>query len=271
MAEPLAGPGAAGGRAGWRLRPARRPPPALRGLRHGRARLPRGQGAARPPSCRPARARVTLSCCRSAAAPTGRTAAGCAGVRVIRADRLDEATFRPPGWPARPGWPCCTRTTWATCTPRSAPRRSSQRVRLVLRMFNSTLANGVRQTLPRLGGALRRLDGRAGLRGRRARRGRPDPLPARADDAATWPGGPTSDPQDVVCGLAAPSEPQDRSGCCRPTQAGADLVLAEATGQPPGTEVAARRLVRARGGAGRSRWCSAARYAASPPARSASR
>ena len=95
----------------------------------------------------------------------------------------------PPGRPgrARTGWPCCTRTTWATCTPRSAPRRSSPRLRLVVRMFNTSLANGVRQLFPDSAVLSDASMAAPGLRGRRARRGRPDPLPARRAHALRGP------------------------------------------------------------------------------------
>ena len=56
-------------------------------------------------------------------------------------------------------------------------------------------------------------------------------------------------PEDVVCGLADTRDNQIK--VLPPADAETDLVLAEATGQPAGTEIAARRLVEARR---RGRW-----------------
>ncbi len=52
-------------------------------------------------------------------------------------------------------------------------------------------------------------------------------------------------PEHVVCGLADTTDP-NQLRVLPDDEERADLVLAEATGQPPGTEVAARRIVRAR-------------------------
>ncbi|MEV4197276.1 NAD-binding protein [Micromonospora globbae] len=167
------------------------------------------------------------------------------GVRVVRSDRLDEATFRAANLPGAAGVALLDQDDVGNLHAALCAQAVDRHVRQVLRMFNGTLADGVRTLLKApvevlsdaemaapafVAAALGEVDPT-----HFQHRGRTLRLARRADVRE----------QDVVCGLADQSDPQ-RMVLLPADPSTADLVLAEATGQPPGTEVAARRLVRAR-------------------------
>ncbi|MFI7217698.1 potassium channel family protein [Micromonospora maritima] len=166
------------------------------------------------------------------------------GVRVVRADRLDEATFRRAGLADAAGLALLHQDDVGNMHAALCAQEVEPRLRLVVRMFNTNLADGLRQLFPDsavlsdasmaapafVAAALGEL---APTHFRHA--GRTLYVARRADVR----------PQDVVCGLAVTGDPE-LVRVLPADEAAADVVLAEATGQPPGTELAARRLVRAR-------------------------
>ncbi|MEV4659071.1 NAD-binding protein [Micromonospora sp. NPDC049301] len=174
----------------------------------------------------------------------GPDVAGLRGVRVVRSDRLDVATFEAAGLAGATGLALLHQDDVGNLHAALCAQAVDQRVRQVLRMFNGTLADGVRKLLKAPVEVLSDAE-MAAPAFVAAALGEVDPssfqhrdktlrVARRADVRA----------QDVVCALADVSE--QGVELLPAEQAGADLVLAEATGQPPGTEVAARRLVRAR-------------------------
>lgn len=166
------------------------------------------------------------------------------GVQVVRADRLDEATFRSAGLAGADGLALLHQDDVGNMHAALCAQEVEPRLRLVVRMFNTSLANGVRQLFPDsavlsdasisapafVAAALGEL---APTHFRHA--GRTLYVARRADVR----------PQDVVSGLAVTTDPE-LVRVLPADESSADVVLAEATGRPPGTELAARRLVRAR-------------------------
>ncbi|MFC0030807.1 NAD-binding protein [Micromonospora chaiyaphumensis] len=166
------------------------------------------------------------------------------GVQVVRADRLDEATFRRAGLAGADGLALLHQDDVGNMHAALCAQEVEPRLRLVVRMFNTSLANGLRQLFPDsavlsdasisapafVAAALGEL---APTHFRHA--GRTLYVARRADVR----------PQDVVSGLAVTTDPE-LVRVLPADEASADVVLAEATGRPPGTELAARRLVRAR-------------------------
>lgn len=166
------------------------------------------------------------------------------GVRVVAADRLDEATFRRAGLADADGPALLHQDDVGNMHAALCAQEVEPRLRLVARMFNTNLADGLRQLFPGsavlsdasmaapafVAAALGEL---APTHFRHA--GRTLYVARRADVR----------PQDVVCGLAVTTDPE-LVRVLPADEATADVVLAEATGRPPGTELAARRLVRAR-------------------------
>ncbi|MET8833769.1 NAD-binding protein [Micromonospora sp. NPDC004540] len=166
------------------------------------------------------------------------------GVQVVRADRLDEATFRRAGLSGADGLALLHQDDVGNMHAALCAQEVEPRLRLVVRMFNTSLANGVRQLFPDsavlsdasisapafVAAALGEL---APTHFRHA--GRTLYVARRGD----------VQPQDVVSGLAVTTDPE-LVRVLPADEASADVVLAEATGRPPGTELAARRLVRAR-------------------------
>ena len=166
------------------------------------------------------------------------------GIQVIRADRLDEATFRRAGLAGADGLALLRQDDVGNMHAALCAQEVEPRLRLVVRMFNTSLANGVRQLFPDsavlsdasmaapafVAAALGEL---APTHFRHA--GRTLYMARRADVR----------PDDVVCGLAVTTDP-DLIRVLPADEPAADVVLAEASGQPAGTELAARRLVRAR-------------------------
>ncbi|MFG3302455.1 NAD-binding protein [Micromonospora chersina] len=166
------------------------------------------------------------------------------GIQVVRADRLDEATFRSAGLAGADGLALLHQDDVGNMHAALCAQEVEPRLRLVVRMFNTSLANGVRQLFPDsavlsdasisapafVAAALGEL---APTHFRHA--GRTLYVARRADVR----------PQDVVSGLAVTTDPE-MVRVLPADESSADVVLAEATGRPPGTELAARRLVRAR-------------------------
>ncbi|MEV6366566.1 NAD-binding protein [Micromonospora musae] len=167
------------------------------------------------------------------------------GVRVVRSDRLDEATFRAANLAGAAGLALLHQDDVGNLHAALCAQAVDKHVRQVLRMFNGTLADGVRTLLQApvevlsdaemaapafVAAALGEVDPT-----HFQHRGRTLRVARRADVRE----------QDVACGLADRRDPQ-RVLLLPSDPSTADLVLAEATGQPPSTEVAARKLVRAR-------------------------
>ncbi|MEW2380915.1 NAD-binding protein [Micromonospora sp. NPDC047707] len=190
-----------------------------------------------------ARIRVTLVVPerRRTDSPDGRD---IEGVEVIRADRLDEVTFRRAGLVGADGLALLHQDDVGNMHAALCAQEVEPRLRLVVRMFNTGLANGVRQIFPDSAvlsdASMAAPAFVAAALGEVApthfRHGGRTLYVARRDDVR---------PQDVVCGVADTTDPQEVRVLPADERA-ADVVLAEATGAPPGTEVAARRLRRAR-------------------------
>ncbi|ASW56976.1 NAD-binding protein [Plantactinospora sp. KBS50] len=166
------------------------------------------------------------------------------GIKWIEADRLDERTLRRAGLAGATGLALLHQDDVGNIHAALCAQAVEPRLRIVLRMFNTGLANGVRRLLPDttvlsdaamaapafVAAALGEVDPTHFRHG-----GRTLHVARRADVPA----------EAVVCGLADTSDP----GRLRVLPADADradVVLAEANGQPVGTEVAARRIARDR-------------------------
>ncbi|KAB1926372.1 TrkA family potassium uptake protein, partial [Micromonospora sp. ALFpr18c] len=175
----------------------------------------------------------------------GPDVAGLRGVRVVRSERLDVATFEAAGLAGATGLALLHQDDVGNLHAALCAQAVDQRVRQVLRMFNGTLAEGVRKLLKAPVEVLSDAE-MAAPAFVAAALGEVDPSSFQHRDK-TFRVARRADvrPQDVVCALAHGGDEQGVE-LLPAEQAGADLVLAEATGQPPGTEVAARRLVRAR-------------------------
>ncbi|MEU7956427.1 potassium channel protein [Micromonospora humida] len=166
------------------------------------------------------------------------------GVQVIRADRLDEDTFRRAGLAGADGLALLHQDDVGNMHAALCAQEVEPRLRLVVRMFNTSLANGLRQLFPDSAvlsdASMAAPAFVAAALGEVApthfRHGGRTLYVARRADVR---------PADVVCGLAVTTDPELVRVLPADEQA-ADVVLAEATGQPAGTELAARRLVRAR-------------------------
>lgn len=164
------------------------------------------------------------------------------GVRVIRADRLDEATFRAAGLVGAKGLALLDQDDVGNIHAALCAQEVEPSLRVVMRMFNTNLATGVRRLFPDL--AMLSDASMAAPAFVAAALGEVAPTHFRRD-GRTLHVARRSDvrPEDVVCGLA---DTRDEHRLRLLPDADADLVLAEATGQAPGTEIAARRLVQAR-------------------------
>ncbi|MFU8853282.1 NAD-binding protein [Micromonospora sp. SL1-18] len=166
------------------------------------------------------------------------------GVQVVLADRLDEAAFRRAGLAGADGLALLHQDDVGNMHAALCAQEVEPRLRLVVRMFNTSLANGLQQLFPDsavlsdasmaapafVAAALGEL---APTHFRHA--GRTLYAARRADVR----------PPDVVCGLAVTTDPE-LVRVLPADEAAADVVLAEATGELAGTELAARRLARAR-------------------------
>ncbi|MFY1625322.1 NAD-binding protein [Micromonospora sp. WMMD735] len=166
------------------------------------------------------------------------------GVQVVRADRLDEDTFRRAGLAGADGLALLHQDDVGNMHAALCAQEVEPRLRLVVRMFNTSLANGLRQLFPDSAvlsdASMAAPAFVAAALGEVApthfRHGGRTLYVARRADVR---------PADVVCGLAVTTDP-DLVRVLPADEQAADVVLAEATGQPAGTELAARRLVRAR-------------------------
>lgn len=166
------------------------------------------------------------------------------GVEVVRADRLDEVTFRRAGLAGADGLALLHQDDVGNMHAALCAQEVEPRLRLVVRMFNTGLANGVRQIFPDSAvlsdASMAAPAFVAAALGEVApthfRHGGRTLYVARREDVR---------PPDVVCGVADTRDPQ-QVRLLPADERAADLVIAEATGTPPGTELAARRLVRAR-------------------------
>jgi Trk K+ transport system NAD-binding subunit len=166
------------------------------------------------------------------------------GIRVVRADRLDEEAFREARLDRADALALVHQDDVGNLHAALCAQEVNKDLRLVIRMFNPNLASGVRRLFADCAvmsdAAMAAPTFVAAALGEVAPShfrlsGRTLHLAKRADVR----------PQDVVCGLA------DTSAAGGPVvlpgdQDTADLVLAEATGRPVGTVVAARRIVRER-------------------------
>ncbi|MFJ8580532.1 NAD-binding protein [Micromonospora sp. NPDC093277] len=166
------------------------------------------------------------------------------GVQVVLADRLDEATLRRAGLAGADGLALLHQDDVGNMHAALCAQEVDPRLRLVVRMFDTSLANGLRQLFPDAAvlsdAAMAAPAFVAAALGELApthfRHGGRTLYAARRADVR---------PRDVVCGLAVTTDPE-LVRVLPADEAAADVVLAEATGRPAGTELAARRLARAR-------------------------
>ncbi|WBB78929.1 NAD-binding protein [Micromonospora sp. WMMD882] len=166
------------------------------------------------------------------------------GVDVVRADRLDTATFRRVGLADAAGLALLHQDDVGNLSAALCAQEVEPKLRLVVRMFNTGLANGVRQIFPDsavlsdatmaapafVAAALGEV---APTHFRHAGR---TLYVAHRDDVR---------PEEVVCAVADTRDPREVR-LLPADESTADVVLAEATGRAPGAELAARRLARAR-------------------------
>ncbi|MEU5548335.1 MULTISPECIES: TrkA family potassium uptake protein [unclassified Micromonospora] len=166
------------------------------------------------------------------------------GIEVVPADRLDEATFRRAGLAGAAGLALLHQDDVGNMQAALCAQEVEPRLRLVVRMFNTGLANGVRQIFPDSSvlsdASMAAPAFVAAALGEVApthfRHGGRTLYVARRDDVR---------PSEIVCGVADTRDPQ-QDLVLPADDEDADVVLAEAVGRPAGTELAARRLVRAR-------------------------
>lgn len=166
------------------------------------------------------------------------------GIEVIQADRLDEVTFRRARLDRAEGLALLHQDDVGNMHAALCAQEVQPSLRLVVRMFNTSLANGVREIFPDSAvlsdAAMAAPAFVAAALGEVApahfRHGGRTLYVARRVDLRD---------EDVVCPVADTRDPREVR--VLPTDdSAADVVLAEAAGTPPGTEVAARRLRRAR-------------------------
>ncbi|RKR88888.1 Trk K+ transport system NAD-binding subunit [Micromonospora pisi] len=176
--------------------------------------------------------------------PEGPDIRATRGIRVVVAERLDEETFRSAGLVGADGLALMHQDDVGNIHAALCAQAVEPRLRLVLRMFNTGLGNSVRPLFADC--AVLSDASMAAPTFVAAALGEPTPthfrfrgrtlVVARRKDVR---------PEHVVCGLADTDDAR-HVRLLPSDQTTADLVLAEATGQPPGTEVAARRIIRAR-------------------------
>ncbi|HEY3006617.1 MAG TPA: NAD-binding protein [Micromonosporaceae bacterium] len=166
------------------------------------------------------------------------------GVRVVKVDRLDEEAFRRAELERADALALVHQDDVGNLHAALCAQEVNANVRLVIRMFNTNLASGVRRLFADCAvmsdASMAAPAFVAAALGEVAPshfrlHGRTLHLAKRADVR----------PEDVVCGLADTS-PSGTSVVLPADQNSADLVLAEATGRPVGTVVAARRIARDR-------------------------
>lgn len=166
------------------------------------------------------------------------------GIRVVRADRLTEDTFRAAGLAGAAGLALLHQDDVGNIHAALCAQDVDPKVRLVLRIFSTRLGSGVK----RLFGNCEVMSDAAMAAPAFVAAALGEPAPtnfrhagrtlyvARRDEVA---------PGTVVCGLAD-TRVRNNPRVLPADQGEADLVLAEATGRPPGTVVVARRLARRR-------------------------
>ncbi|GIF77078.1 NAD-binding protein [Asanoa siamensis] len=165
------------------------------------------------------------------------------GIRVIHADRIDEAALRTAGLETAAGLALMQQDDVGNIHAALTAHEINARVRVVMRMFNTGLGYGVKRLL----GDCEVLSDAA--------MAAPTFVAAALGEVAptnfhhygrTLVVAPRADvlPERVICGLADTSDPGHPVMLPAPERA--DLVLAEATGVRPATEVAAGRIARAR-------------------------
>ena len=156
------------------------------------------------------------------------------GVRVIRADRLDEATFRNAGLVGARGLALLDQDDVGNIHAALCAQEVEPSLRVVMRMFNTSLASGVRRLFPDL--AMLSDASMAAPAFVAAALGEVAPTHFRHDSRTLYVARRADvRPEDVVCGLADTRDNQIK--VLPPADAETDLVLAEATGQPAGTEL----------------------------------
>jgi Trk K+ transport system NAD-binding subunit len=171
------------------------------------------------------------------------------GVRVIRADRLDERTFRSAGLAGAAALALVMPDDVVNLHAALCAQAVEPDLRLVIRMFNTGLGYGVRRLFADC--AVLSDAGMAAPAFVAAALGEVAPTHVRLAGRTLYVARRADvQPQHVICALTAadgagrvdvlPADPAPETQ--RPT----DLVLAEATGRPAGQTLAARRLIRAR-------------------------
>ncbi|MFU8874882.1 NAD-binding protein [Micromonospora sp. SL4-19] len=166
------------------------------------------------------------------------------GVQVVLTDRLDEAAFRRAGLAGADGLALLHQDDVGNMHAALCAQAVEPRLRLVVRMFNTSLANGLRQLFP--DSAMLSDASIAAPAFVAAALGELAPTHFRHDGRTLYAARRADvPPRDVLCGLAVTTDP-DLVRVLPADEETADVVLAEATGQLAGTELAARRLVRAR-------------------------
>jgi Trk K+ transport system NAD-binding subunit len=176
--------------------------------------------------------------------PDGPDISSIRGIRLIKSDRLDEDVFRAAGLAGANGLALMHQDDVGNIHAALCAQAVEPQVRVVLRMFNSSLASGVRQLLPDC--AVLSDASMAAPAFVAAALGEVDPTHFR-HGGRTLHVARRSDvrPEQVICGLADTRE-RNNQRVLPDDQEQADLVLAEATGQPSGTERAAQRIARDR-------------------------
>ena len=174
--------------------------------------------------------------------PTAPDLAKIRGIRLIRADRLDEATLRHAELETAAGLALMHQDDVGNIHAALTAHELAPSVRIVMRMFNTGLGYGVKRLLGDCevlsDAAMAAPTFVAAALGEVAptnfhHYGRTLIVARRADVP----------PRAVVCAIADTSDPARM--VILPEPARGDLVLAEATGQRPATEVAADRIARA--------------------------
>ena len=164
------------------------------------------------------------------------------GIRVIKADRLDEETFQAAGLTGASGLALLHQDDVGNIHAALCAQEVEPRLRLVMRMFNTNLGYGIRQLFPDCvvlsDASMAAPAFVAAALGEVAptyfRHGGRTLYVARWADVR---------PEHVVCGLADTRDANNPRVLPEDEEQD-DLVLAEAVGQPTGTELAARRISR---------------------------
>lgn len=166
------------------------------------------------------------------------------GIRLFRADRLDEETFRAAGLAGARGLALLHQDDVGNIHAALCAQEVEPNLRLVMRMFNSRLGSRVQRLFPDCAvlsdASMAAPAFVAAALGEVAptnlRLGGRTLVVARRGEVA---------PEHVVCGLADTRDPH-LARVLPADESQADLVLADAAGLPAGTEEETRRIVRAR-------------------------